>query len=136
MPRFRSSIALLCALQLTLFAQDNLPGNATRSPTITQEKRRFSQVLGNYEAPVVAPVNEGNTARLDSLLRGGNLYLSLEDAIALAIENNIYVEVQRYGPMITDENLLRAKAGGALRTGLPRCRAVHPARRSARPTCS
>ena len=123
MPRFKSPIAILCiflpSLQLVAAPQDNPPANAARNPTITQEKRRLSQLLGNYEAPVVAPVNESNTSRLDSLLRSGNLYLSLEDAIALAIENNISVEVQRYGPLITDANLRRAKAGGALRTGLP-----------------
>jgi outer membrane protein len=119
MPRFKYSIVILCSIQLMAGPQDNLPASATRNPTITQEKHRLSQVLGNYEAPVVGPVNEGNTARLDSLLRGGNLYLSLEDAIALAIENNIYVEVQRYGSLITDANLQRARAGGALRNGLP-----------------
>jgi outer membrane protein len=119
MPRFKYAIVILCTIQLMAGPQDNLPAAPTRNPTITQEKHRFSQILGNYEPPVVGPVNEGNTARLDSLLRGGNLYLSLEDAIALAIENNIYVEVQRYGSLITDADLQRAKAGGALRNGLP-----------------
>jgi outer membrane protein len=121
-PRLKSSIAIFCivlqGLQWTAAAQDNSPASA-RIPTLTRDKRRLSQLLGNYQAPAVSPVNESNTTRLDSLLRAGNLYLSMEDAIALAIENNIYVEVQRYGPLITDANLQRARAGGALRTGLP-----------------
>lgn len=54
------------------------------------------------------------------LQRGGNLYLTAEDVVALAIENNIDVEVQRYGPLLAQEVLRRAQAGGALRSvGLP-----------------
>jgi len=44
----------------------------------------------------VPPVNVSNTSRIDALLRAGNLYLSLSDAIALALENNLDVEIQRY----------------------------------------
>jgi outer membrane protein TolC len=53
-----------------------------------------------------------NSTRIESLLRGGNLYLSLQDAIALALENNIDLEIQRYGPQVADNYLLRARAGG------------------------
>ena len=84
-----------------------------------QDNGRFTRLAGNYQAPVVPPVNESNTARLDALLRGGNLYLSLQDAIALALENNIFVEVQRYGSPIAEANIQRAKAGSSLRGALP-----------------
>jgi outer membrane protein TolC len=50
------------------------------------------------------------------LIRAGNLYLSAQDVVALAIENNIDVEVQRYGPLLAKEVLRRAEAGGALRS--------------------
>jgi outer membrane protein TolC len=53
-----------------------------------------------------------NSTRLDSLLRAGNLYLSLANTVALALENNLDLEIQRYGPQIADTNLLRAQAGG------------------------
>src|SRR5881296_323039 len=56
--------------------------------------------------------------RIESLLRGGNLYLSLQDAIALALENNLDVELQRFGPRFVETDLLRSKGGGALR-GIP-----------------
>jgi hypothetical protein len=39
-----------------------------------------------------------DSPRLGSLIRGGNLYLSLQDAIAIALENNLDVELQRFGP--------------------------------------
>jgi outer membrane protein len=121
MQKFKSSIAILIILALALplatTAQESAPA---RIPAVThQEKGRLAKVTGNYETAEVTPVNESNTGRLEALLRGGNLYLSIQDAIALALENNINVEVQRYGPLITDANLLRAKAGGALRNGLP-----------------
>jgi outer membrane protein len=110
---------LLVSLPLVLTAQDNSAA-ATRVPTVSRDlKGRMDRLFGNYERPVVSPVNQGNTSRLEALLRGGNLYLSLQDAIALALENNINVEVQRYNTLITDANILRAKAGSSLRSGLP-----------------
>jgi hypothetical protein len=80
--------------------------------------------LAPYRAKSVPPVDFRNSSRIDSLLRGGNLYLSLADAIALALENNLDVELQRLGPGIADSDLLRAKGGGAIRgitlaVGLP-----------------
>src|SRR3954452_24273781 len=52
-----------------------------------------------YPASSVPAVRLSNTPRLDSLMRAGNLYLTAQDVIALTIENNIDVEVQRYAPM-------------------------------------
>lgn len=52
-----------------------------------------------------------NSERLDQLLLGGTLYLSLQDALALALENNLDIEVQRYRVRKTEANLRRAKAG-------------------------
>jgi outer membrane protein TolC len=69
----------------------------------------------NYRPANVAPIRLGNSNRIESLLRAGNLYLSLQDAVALAIENNIDVELQRYGPLQAQASILRAQAGGLLR---------------------
>jgi outer membrane protein TolC len=52
------------------------------------------------------------------VVRAGKLYLSLHDAIALAIENNLDLEVDRSGPQLADLALRRAEAGGAYR-GVP-----------------
>jgi len=73
-----------------------------------------------YQVRTVPPINLANTTRLQSLERAGNLYLAAQDVVALAIENNIDVEVQRYGPLLAREVLKRAQYGGALRdVGVP-----------------
>jgi len=61
------------------------------------------------------PVDFGNSARVHELIRAGNLYLSLSDALALAIENNLDVELQRYLLPSAEAELLRAKGGGVVR---------------------
>jgi outer membrane protein len=71
-----------------------------------------------YRQPTIPPINLTNTARLESLLRAGKLYLSLQDAIALALENNLDIELARYTPQIAQADYLRAKSGGLLR-GVP-----------------
>ena len=68
-----------------------------------------------YRAPEVAPINLGNSNRLESLMKGGKLYLSLDDSIAIALENNLDIELSRYTPQIAQVDLLRAQAGGLLR---------------------
>jgi outer membrane protein len=68
-----------------------------------------------YQARYVPPVNLSNSSRFDSLIRAGNLYISAQDVIALALENNIDIEVQRYGPLLAREVLRRAEAGSLLR---------------------
>jgi outer membrane protein len=75
----------------------------------------FGPVTKWYQSPVVPPVNVSNSGRLDSLVRAGKLYLSLQDAIAAALENNIDVEVQRYTPRLAEMDLARAKAGAFIR---------------------
>lgn len=73
-----------------------------------------------YQAGTVPQVRLQNSDRLASLIRAGNLYLSAQDVVALVIENNVDVEIQRYGPLLAIQVLKRAKAGGALRSvGLP-----------------
>jgi len=80
--------------------------------------RQHSWLTDPYTTKNVAPINLSNSDRLEALLSGGNLYLSLQDAIALALENNLDIETSRYGPQLAQADLLRAKAGGLLR-GVP-----------------
>lgn len=68
-----------------------------------------------FDIPEVPEVNLTNSNRLEQLLKDGNLYLSLDDAIALAIENNLDIEVARYNPLVAQTDVLRAKSGQQLR---------------------
>ena len=52
-----------------------------------------------------------DSPRLSTLVRGGNAYLSLHDAIALALENNLDVDLQRLGPRFADADVKRAQSG-------------------------
>lgn len=82
--------------------------------------RYFGWITRPYSARSVPAISLANSPRMDQLLRAGNLYLTAQDCIALAIENNIDIEVQRYGPLLAQEVLRRAEGGGALRSvGLP-----------------
>ncbi|HYP07701.1 MAG TPA: TolC family protein [Bryobacteraceae bacterium] len=94
-------------------------------PTFAQQNRGterdrawYSRVTDRYLARDVAPINLTNSGRIESLLRAGRLYLSLQDAVALALENNLDIELQRYGPQLAQADLLRAQAGGVIR-GIP-----------------
>ena len=65
---------------------------------------------------IVAQPTLTNSSRLESLLRGGNLYLSVQDVIALVLENNLDIAIQRYGPFLAREVQRRAEGGGILRS--------------------
>lgn len=93
---------------------------------VAQEYRRSSMEYSNgpdtwpnflnaFDIPDIPEVNLTNSNRLEELLRDGNLYLSLDDAIALAIENNLDIEVARYSPLVAQTDVLRAKSGQQLR---------------------
>jgi outer membrane protein TolC len=64
------------------------------------------------------PVDFRNSTRVHDLIRAGNLYLSQADALALAIENNLDVELERFSFQVAEADVLRAKGGGLLR-GIP-----------------
>lgn len=74
----------------------------------------FPKVLQPYEAEPVGQPNLGNSARIDSLMRDGKIYLSIDDAVALTLENNLDLEIARYNLNIAEADLLRAKSGGSI----------------------
>src|SRR5580698_7636229 len=78
-----------------------------------QPSHWYSIVTRPYEPQAVPPVNISNTGRIESQLRDGKLYLSLQDAIALALENNIDIEVERYLFPLAQADLLRAQSGNS-----------------------
>src|SRR3954468_3400747 len=56
-----------------------------------------------------------NTPRIDQVMQDGKIMLSLDDAIALALENNLDLAIARYNLDIADTDILRAKAGNSTR---------------------
>jgi len=82
-----------------------------------QSHNPISPYIGeNVAEPVLT-----NSPRLDRMMRDGKLYLSLKNAIALALENNLDLAIARYNLPIADADLLRTKAGGSflgVNTGL------------------
>ena len=103
MNRSKPFIALLCVLLMAapgMYAQQQLND---RGPTLSSERSHwYSGFTHNYNPKYVPPIDLSSSGRADSLIRAGNMYLSLSDAIALALENNIDVEVSRYTYPIND----------------------------------
>ena len=76
---------------------------------------RSHNPISPYSPSQVPEPALANSARLEHLIRDGKLYLSLNDAIALALENNLDLAIARYNLPIADADLLRTKAGGSFR---------------------
>ncbi len=74
----------------------------------------FPHVLQPYRPEEVPQPNLGNSARIDALMRDGKIYLSIDDAVALALENNLDIDIARYNLNIADADLLRAKSGASI----------------------
>src|SRR5271170_6495941 len=74
----------------------------------------FPNPLAPYTARHVAPPNLANTPRIDQLMRDGKLYISMNDAVALALENNLDIAIARYNLNIADTDVWRAKAGSGI----------------------
>ena len=74
----------------------------------------FPNLLQPYKPEDVAQPVLSNSARIDSLMRDGRIYLSIDDAIALALENNLDLDIARYNLNIADADLLRAKSGASI----------------------
>ena len=79
----------------------------------SQPRRQFPNFIAPYTRRDIAPPKLSNTPRIDQLMRDGKLYLSMSDAIALALENNLDIAISRYNLNIADTDTWRAKAGAA-----------------------
>lgn len=75
----------------------------------------FLGFLGPFRRPTVPPLFGGDETRLVRLIHDGKLYLTLQDALALDLENNLDVEAERYDLTLARTDLVRASGGGNLR---------------------
>ncbi len=85
-----------------------------RTPSTLQMPQSHNP-LNPYIGDNVPEPALANSPRLDRLIRDGKLYLSLNDAIDLALENNLDLAIARYNLPIADTDVLRTKAGGSFR---------------------
>jgi outer membrane protein len=106
--RVTSFVCLVCCLTL------NAPA-AEISIENPQPSRFIGHLFAPYRPRFVSPPVVNNSPRLRDLVRDGKLYLSVEDTIALVLENNLDIAVQRYSPLLAREVLRRTDAGGFLR---------------------
>jgi len=110
MTRVQSAVAiLLCFLMGSpVFGQ-------TEGLTLETGQGFFHSLGRPYRVRPVAEVSFADSLRVEKLMRAGTIYLSLRDAIALALENNLDIESVRYNPKLARADLLRASAGQLIR---------------------
>src|ERR1017187_6606303 len=80
----------------------------------SKPRSHFPDPIGPYTPRHVAPPNLANTPRIDQLMHDGKLYISMNDAVALALENNLDIAIARYNLNIADTDIWRAKAGSSI----------------------
>jgi outer membrane protein len=78
----------------------------------TRAPRPFPNLIAPYSPIKVEPFAMTNSPRLDQMVQDGKLNLSLQDAVELALQNNLDIVVQRYNPWLADTAILKTEAGG------------------------
>jgi len=128
------AVAAILLLQVNLAyavepvtAQTAANSSQTSAPAATVSHASAAQIPFNemlrpsrnpinaYRGSSVAPPSLANSPRLDALVRDGKLYLSLQNAIDLALENNLDLVIARYNIPIAKMDILRTSAGGSVR---------------------
>lgn len=98
---------LLIALTAAASGQTN--------PSVRFDMPTSHNPLSAYSADQVPRPDLTNSPLLGQLIRDGKLYLSLKDAIRLALENNLDLAIARYNLPIANTDILRTRAGGIFR---------------------
>lgn len=78
----------------------------------------FPNLLGPYQQINVPKPNMANSQHLSDYVSNGKMRISVQDAITLALENSLDIEVERYVPWIAQANLLGSAAGAGNPGGL------------------
>jgi outer membrane protein TolC len=118
-----TALAAILLLQVNLALAVEPPSVAVsvQAPA-PQAKIPFEQLqqqsrnpINAYRGANVAPPSMDNSVRLNALVRDGKIYLSLRDAINLALENNLDMVIARYNLPIAWTDIQRTQAGGQVR---------------------
>jgi outer membrane protein TolC len=112
-----AAIALLLIPPADVSAQNGAPARlvAAPQPALRLDIPHSWNPIDAYRASNVPEPNLVNSSRLDTLIHNGVLQLSLQDAIDLALENNLDLAIARYNIPIASADVLRTKAGGVFR---------------------
>jgi len=106
-------------------AASDLPSAPAPVPTepfdLNRSARDYSQPFGKflanpinkYRPTTIAKASFANSVRLNDMVKDGKIYLSLSDAVALALENNYDIAIARYDLSIADTDILRTKTGAS-----------------------
>src|SRR5579862_8234107 len=94
--------------------QNNVQTQRLQSVDYAKPVPQFPNPIAPYVARHLPPPDLANSARIGELIHDGKLYLSLNDAIALALENNLDIAIARYTLNIADTDILRARAGASI----------------------
>ncbi|HYL36462.1 MAG TPA: TolC family protein [Bryobacteraceae bacterium] len=105
-------LACFCVAPAALRAQTTAQ---TVLPNYTRGPKQFPNLVAPYKEMPVPPLVLANSPRLHDLIFNGKMELSIADALALALENNLNLAVQRYLRPIAQADLLRTKSGQAAR---------------------
>jgi outer membrane protein len=132
LPCWRSPARLFCALTIAstlltgAWAQDSQSTAMPQAPSATRPAvaphpfkvqdyakahSHFPNLIAPYTSRQIPAPNLTNTPRIEPLMQNGKLMLSMNDAVALALENNMDIAIQRYNMSIADTDILRTKAG-------------------------
>ncbi len=106
---------LLLAAAMALLPLASAQTIRNRAIDYSVAESSWPPLVNIFKAPDVPEVSLRNSDRLENLMQEAKLYLSLSDAIALAIENNLDIAWSRYGPQSAANDLMRAKSGSQLR---------------------
>ena len=97
--------------QAFIFAQTEKKEAPQVSSNETSGSGFFSSIFKIYHERPAPKLVLDNSVRIESLIHNGSLELTLAEALALALENNLDIAVQRYIPEFSQTDLLRSKAG-------------------------
>jgi outer membrane protein len=93
----------------------NKPAHPYSIEDYTKPQSHLWNLIAPYSPRVVPPPNFSNSPLIDQVIHDGKIYLSMSDAIALALENNLDIAIARFNLPIADTDILRSKSGSALR---------------------
>ena len=113
------AIGMCCLMPASIVSADQQAAIAAAYDQTIAPVRPQAPVLWRPYLSTTVPIAQtANSPRLKDLIRAGKLYLTAQDAITLALENNIDLEIVRYNPFASEWALERSEAGGAL-PGVP-----------------